>query len=196
MTKSTQTAPTERTPALIPSLDQVVPSAERQLAVRHWLLSALDETGRDRARMEWDSHGCAFFRLGMRFAAVRFHARLVHGVAGTETLQGSNAYLADALGGGPVICDPYAWHYYALVLPSAVDHLNYPETRGKWGIEPLGRNTFLGVPRVERLGPQDDHASYWAVPMPSAGELCEPDLVAQLLDEAVRRALAEPGPST
>lgn len=172
----------------------IVSTAERQLAVRHWLLAALDEGGRDRAREEWDSHGTAFFRLGARFAAVRFHARLVHGVAGTDALEGSDAYLADALDGGPVICDPYSWHYYALLPPSAVDRFTYPG--GKWGVERLGNNSYLGVPSVERTAIHPgDHASYWAVSMPSAGELCDPHLTAQLLDEAVRRAKPEPGHS-
>lgn len=167
-------------------------AADRQLAVRHWLLAALDETGRDRARAEWDSHGTAFFRLGLRFSAVRFHARLVHGVAGTDALEGSDAYLAEALDGGPVICDPYSWHYYALLPPSAVDRLNYPG--GKWGVGRLGRESFLGVPRVERTEIHPgDHASYWAVSMPSAGELCDPGLVTRLLDQAVCRAQPEPG---
>lgn len=179
---------------LEPDPKAIVSTAERQMAVRHWLLAALDGPGRDRARQEWDSHGTAFFRLGLRFSAVRFHARLVHGVAGTAALEGSDAYLVEALDGGPVICDPYSWHYYALLPPSALERFTYPG--GKWGVERLGSNSFLGVPRVERTAiDRGDHASYWASPMPSAGELCDARSVARLLDAAVRQAQPQPGSS-
>lgn len=57
------------------------------------------------------------------------------------------------------------------------------------GVECLGRGTYLGVPRVDivEFDPQT-YISYWAVPMPSAAELCSPLKVARLI-AAGKRAL-------
>ncbi|GAB2953304.1 hypothetical protein GCM10023080_010000 [Streptomyces pseudoechinosporeus] len=44
------------------------------------------------------------------------------------------------------------------------------------------RFTYLGVPRTDltTYNPEAWHP-YWSVPMPSVGELCAPDAVAQLV---------------
>jgi hypothetical protein len=50
------------------------------------------------------------------------------------------------------------------------------------GVDCLGRGTYLGVPRVDivEFDPQT-YLAYWAVPMPSAAELCAPLSVARLI---------------
>ena len=53
----------------------VTTSAERALAVEHWLLSAAETPGR--ARADWEESGRALLRCGGVFAAVRLSARLV-----------------------------------------------------------------------------------------------------------------------
>jgi hypothetical protein len=58
-------------------------------------------------------------------------------------------------------------------------------------VEVLGRDTYLGVPRVDVV--ESDvrtTASYWSVPMSSAAMLCQPLNVARLI-AAGRHQLAE-----
>ncbi|MGW3417071.1 hypothetical protein [Streptomyces phaeochromogenes] len=168
----------------------VHPATDRQLAAAQWLLSA--HPAPEQARMEWSGEGgVALLPLGTLYSAVRIPERMVHAAAGSSEPTAVNEYLAQALLGGPVICDPSGRRYYALVPASTA-------TRWRHGDAVcLGRGTFLGVPRLDvvELDPRA-WASYWAVPMPSAAMLCWPDAVAQLVITAAfltASAEEEPG---
>ncbi|NEB00640.1 hypothetical protein [Streptomyces sp. SID13726] len=172
----------------------VVTSAERRLAVEHWLLSTLPGPGRDRARMEWQEQEWALLPLGTLFAAVRLPERVVHAVARTDNPLMVDEFLAAALDDNPVIHDPLGHRFYALV-PASMPR-RYGPAAQEWrdyGVEILGSDAFLGVPRVDaEVLDTRTQASYWAVPMPSAAMLCEPLAVARLLAAAARRLGAEP----
>lgn len=160
--------------------------ADRGMATAHWLLAAADD--RDEARVEWAEQGIALLRCGGLFAAVRIPARLVHAVARSDDHAAVDAFLAEALHGGPVICDPKGRHYYALVPASTASRWRHPL------VECLGRDTYLGVPRLDAVGLNAQAwASYWSVPMSSAADLCSPEAVSQLVVLASFRA-AEEGP--
>lgn len=165
-------------------------SADRRLAIEHWLLST-HPTPRQ-ARTEWTKAGVALLPLGTLFSAVRIPGRLVLTLASTVAPAEADSFLADALDGGPVICDPRGPRYYALV-PASMP-LTWRRAADDWrmlDVDILGRETYLGVPRVDavELDPRT-HSSYWSVPMPSAAMLCQPLTVAQLI-AAGRRQLAE-----
>jgi hypothetical protein len=144
------------------------------LAIGHWLLAAADR--RSEARLQWGEHGIALLRCGTLFSAVRIAEEIVHAAAGTDEAGSVNAYLAAALLQGPVIRDPRQGRYYALVPASTAARWRAPDT------DCLGRGWHLGVPRpdVNQDAP-DVWCPYWSVPMPSPGELCSPEAVAQLV---------------
>lgn len=172
-------------------------AADRRLAVAQWLLSTLPSSDHARARSEWQEHGLTLLRLGTLFSAVRLPAPLVLAAAGghRESAE-TDAFLEDALAGGPVIYSPRRRLYYALVRASmprtwtaALD-----DWRGQ-EVDVLGRDTYLGVPypgRTREDGPQD---AFWAVPMESAGVLCPPLSVARLIATGVHQ-LAEQAAAT
>lgn len=167
----------------------VTTTAERQMAVRHWLLATLPEQKRERARLQWDKYGVALFPLGTLFAAVRIPERAVHEVAMTDNPGMVAEFLKAALDDGPVICDPARRLYYVLVPPTM---LRWPEAamdwRGGLDVEILGTETRLGVPRVDCVGlDQQTRATYWTQSMTSAGMLCEPQAVARMLNAVMRR---------
>ncbi|MBO0918090.1 hypothetical protein [Streptomyces laculatispora] len=143
--------------------------AERQLAVERWLLSTVPD--RRRVREEWRERPFAMLPCGSLFAAVRIPSSVVRAAAGGEG-QDPDQFLADALMGGPVICDRYAALYYALVPASAVRLWAVPDTVC------LGRGAEVGVPRPG-VSAADTARVYWSVPMDSAGELCSPAAVSQ-----------------
>lgn len=161
----------------------VHPTADRRLATTHWLLATLPATGRDRARTEWQEQGIALLPLGTLFSAVRLPAALIL-AAGHLNAPGPevDAMLHEVLD-GPVICDPRGRRYYALV-PASVPR-TWRQAADDWRIadvDVLGRDTLLGVPRVDRdRDSAQPGASYWAVPMSSAGALCRPLAVARLI---------------
>lgn len=167
-------------------------SADRRLAAEHWLLSTLPAGGRDRARMEWRELGVAMLPLGTLFSAVRVPGRLVHAVVGTKAPAEADAFLSAALDGGPVICDPHGPRYYVLV-PGSVPR-TWSQAAAEWrsqDVEVLGHETILGVPALNAVDPEaPEYASYWSVPLPSAGMLCRPLAVARLI-AAGRHALGE-----
>ncbi|KAB1144996.1 hypothetical protein F7R91_20180 [Streptomyces luteolifulvus] len=165
-------------------------SADRRLAAEHWLLSSLAEPGR--GRQEWNTQGVVMLPLGTLFSAIRLPGRLVLAVTGAHSLPSReiDATLNDALGGGPVICDPRHQRYYVLV-PASVP-TSWRAAVDDWrvmDVDALGRGTVLGVPRLTR---QEPHAlaSYWSVPMESMGELCTPLTVARFIG-AGRHLMAE-----
>ena len=168
------------------------PTADRQLATTQWLLCTLPAQGRDRARTEWRQHGVAMLPLGTLFSAVRIPGSLIHALTGTLEPREVDPILAEALRGGPVICDPHRPSYYALV------HASMPRTwrdaAEDWSsmdVAVLGRDTHLGVPRVDAVALDPvTRASYWSVPMESAGMLCDRLAVARLI-AAGRHVLEE-----
>lgn len=159
-------------------------TADRRLAVEHWLLSTLPGGGRDRARMEWQEHAVTMLPLGTLFSAVRLPGDLVLAAACSDwdPVQ-IDTFLKEALEGGPVVCDLHQRRYYALV-PAGMP-AKWRQAAEEWrtlGVECLGRSTILGVPRVDATEADvDQYASYWSVPMPSAAKLCSPLHVARLI---------------
>ncbi|MFF0110971.1 hypothetical protein [Streptomyces hirsutus] len=162
-------------------------AAERRLATEDWLLSAHPSPGR--ARAEWQEQGLTLLPLGALFSAVRIPGRLVNAVAETADPGEVDAFLDEALRGGPVICDPHGPRYYALVpagMPrtwrAAVDGWHTQD------VDCLGRGTYLGVPRLDLVDfPERGAASYWSVPMPPSTTLCPPLSVARLIAAGAHR---------
>lgn len=170
-------------------------SADRRLAVEHWLLATLCGPGRDRARMEWQEQQVTLLPLGALLCAVRIPERVVHALARTDHPQMAAEYLKAALEDGPVIHDPRHARYYALVPASTPQawHRALPDWRSL-GVDVLGREALLGVPGVDvDADAADGWSSYWAVPMPSAGILCDPMVLARMMAAAMRRLTPEAG---
>ncbi|WP_435611849.1 hypothetical protein [Streptomyces sp. bgisy159] len=167
-------------------------AAERRPSVEHWLLSAA--RSRQRARQEWTEQGMALLALGGIMSAVRVPGNLVIAAAGEAEMpsRALDAFLADALDGGPVVCDPRSRVYYALVADSM--SRTHPDAAARWrklGVAVLGHDCYLGVPAVDRTDPDlAACASYWSVPIESAGVLCGPPSVARLV-AAGQHALAQ-----
>ncbi|MBT2418372.1 hypothetical protein J7F01_41055 [Streptomyces sp. ISL-22] len=140
------------------------------LASGHALLKA--------ARREWDGAArLAMIPLGRAFDAVRIPGAVVHAAAGSTDRSIVEARLAQYLNDGPVIHDPGFCRYYALVPPGTADAWRTSAA------ECLGEGTYLGVPRVDRIDPDERAplASYWSVPIARPGILCNPDDVRQLV---------------
>ncbi|WP_424861294.1 hypothetical protein [Streptomyces sp. MMS24-I29] len=149
---------------------------DRDLAVAHWLLTAAPDMRE--ARDQWVTKGIALLRCGAVFTAVRVQADIVQAAAGTEDPERIDAYLEEALLGGPVFIDTSSQRYYVLV-PASTSRL--PQwASAVSGAECLGPGCFLGVPNPQRTGP-DLSRSYWCVPMDGPGALCSPDAVSQLV---------------
>ncbi|GGZ80185.1 hypothetical protein ACFOOM_07500 [Streptomyces echinoruber] len=164
-------------------------AADRRLAVSHWLQSA--HPSPEDVRREWsEPDGVALLPLGTLLSAVRIPYDLVDAIAACGHRQCANEVLDHTLDGGPVICDPRSRRYYALVPASAPRRLApAAAVLARAGVECLSRGTYLGVPRVDALE-MTTWQSYWAVPMPSPGELCEPQRVADLIAHGMRRLAA------
>lgn len=162
-------------------------SADRQLAIEQWLLAT--DPSSTRVRMEWQKGGLALLPLGGLMSAVRIPQQLIMAVADSEDRGTLDAFLGAALDGGPVICDPAGRRYYALVGGTMPER--YPAAAEDWrvlGVDCLGRDHYLGVPRVQAVEFNSQTlASYWSVPMPSAGVLCSHLAVARLIAAAQSR---------
>lgn len=161
--------------------------ADRRSAAEQWLLSG--HPFPEQARKEWQEQRITLVPLGVRFSAVRIPGRLVHAVAAATEAQEVDAFLDEALAGGPVICDPHGLRYYALVpggMPST-----WGAAADDWRaqhVDCLGRGTYLGVPRpdiVESAG--HTNPSYWSVPVPPTATFCPPLSVARLIAAGARR---------
>lgn len=170
----------------------VHPTADWSLATAHWLLSALPSPSRDQAWLEWQEHQVTMLPLGTLFSAVRIPGRLVAALTSCTGAAELDAFMGQALGGGPVVCDPRHFRYYALV-PAGM-----PKRRQRaadvWramGVELLGLGSYLGVPQVDAVECTQARASYWSVPMDSAATLCSPPAVARLI--AAGRRSEDPG---
>ncbi|WP_254876261.1 hypothetical protein [Streptomyces sp. CAI-85] len=140
------------------------------------------------ARKQWRELGAAMLPLGGLISAVRIPARLVHAVAGTAVPADVDEFLEHALDGGPVVCVLHGGPRYYALVPGSMPR-TWHDAAEEWRaveVDCLGRDALLGVPPVTRV----DHdpatwASYWSVPMASAGELCAPLSVARLVAAGV-----------
>lgn len=167
-------------------------TSDRRLATEHWLLAG--SPNRDRTRMEWQDQGVALLPLGVRFAAVRLPRPLVLAAARLPwDPPRVDAFLDEVLDGGPVISDPHSHRYYALV-PASVP-ATWRQAVDDWrsfDVDCLGRESYLGIPRVDIVDCDAPCASYWSVPMSSAGVLCAPLNVARLIAVGRHRLADEP----
>ncbi|WP_229864348.1 hypothetical protein [Streptomyces djakartensis] len=160
-------------------------TADRRLATEHWLLATLPGPLRDRARWEWEQHRVAILPLGGLFSAVRMPERLLTALITSVEVACLDDFLTEVLGGGPVICDPRFARYYALVpasMPATLQQM--ADTWSAFGVECLGRGSYLGVPRMDAVNQEHGFASYWSVPMDAAAVLCAPLSVARLIAAA------------
>lgn len=170
-------------------------AADRRLAAEHWLLSTLPDTGaRDRARKGWKDDGVALLPLGGLFSAVRIPARFILAITGGRSPSGEvDAILDEVLEGGPVICDPGSW-YYALV-PASMPR-TWRQAASEWqplDVGCLGRESYLGVPRLDVTAYDPATRTYWSVPMSSAATLCAPLAVARLIAAGAHQLAEEAG---
>src|SRR5690606_1944981 len=120
----------------------VVTRAERDQAVTDWLLAAAQDLYR--ARGEWESIGVTMLRCGGIFTVVAVPADIVHTAAGTVEPDAVDAYLCEALHGGPVFIGASGRHYCALVPVS---------TACRWKSREAvchAAGTFVRVPRPGR----------------------------------------------
>ncbi|MET9424660.1 hypothetical protein ABZY06_28670 [Streptomyces sp. NPDC006540] len=146
--------------------------AERKLFVGRWLVAAIPDA--HQVREQWREHPVAMVACGGLFAAVRIPAVIVEAAGQSTDLDALDRYLAQAQLDGPVICDQYAGWYYALVPASTSRRWDVPDTTC------LGVGSALGVPRPG-MRREDRARVYWSVPMDSAGMLCSPHAVSQLV---------------
>ncbi|MEW2066620.1 hypothetical protein [Streptomyces sp. NPDC007346] len=148
-------------------------SDSRQLGVENWLLRAAPD--KVTARREWEERLFTVLPCGAWFDAVRIPARLVEAAAQSDDPDRVGAYLAAAVVGAPVIHDRYSGWYYALV----------PAGTARWwhtdGITCLGVGAVLGVPHPGVTAERRGSRVCWAVPMGSAGDLCAPPAVSQVV---------------
>ncbi|MET9529618.1 hypothetical protein ABZY02_03465 [Streptomyces sp. NPDC006649] len=124
----------------------------------------------------WQGGSVALVELGRRFTAVRLSADIVHAAAGSDEHTGVSDALAEALDGGPVICDPWGRRYYALTPVRTLT--SWRQSRGA---ACLGHATWLGIPRPSDVAPTGARFSYWIVPVSSVGRVCDPARVAAVV---------------
>ncbi|MET7567511.1 hypothetical protein ABZT04_03260 [Streptomyces sp. NPDC005492] len=172
----------------------LVSATERRLAVEHWLLSTHPAPGHPRIRLEWQEHGVAMLRLGALFSAVRLPGDLVLAASDCPGEAAEvDAFLDEALNGGPVICDPRGRRYYALTPPGLPD--SWQQAADDWralGVDLLGCATYLGVPRPDAVELDiQAYGPYWSVPISSVARLCAPLDLARLIAVGERRMSEE-----
>ncbi|MFD5554303.1 hypothetical protein ACFWIA_10735 [Streptomyces sp. NPDC127068] len=148
-----------------------------------WLLGAAEDASH--ALGEWASQDIALLGCGLIFSAVRVPGELVHAAARTDDEQEIAAFLQRSLDGGPVIRDRYARQYYVLVPVGA----ELRKTARPGRLEHLGRDCYLGVPKVECT--TSDGRAYWCVPMTSPGRLCSMTRLRELINDGEKRLQAE-----
>lgn len=147
-----------------------------------WLTRGLTHDQAEQAQQEWEDRGVALLPLGARFSVVRLPERIVHAAVGSTHPATVAAELAAALD-GPVIHDTFAH-----------GHPYYPLIQWHAGIvwdegddaPCLGEGTYMGVPHIRRTtGP----GTYWLARPRHEGDLCRPDAVQKLIQQA-RAAVA------
>ncbi|QHA04948.1 hypothetical protein GQF42_18050 [Streptomyces broussonetiae] len=153
-------------------------------AVGEWLARA--HPAPERARAEWSSQGVALLPLGVRFAAVRMPAAVVHAAVGSRDLDDVAPALGRALGGS-IIYDRRAMGetYYALIQAHAGLVWAYDDVATC-----LGQGVYLGVPRLDQQQPP---GTYWVIPPRYEGDLCAPRSIIALIEagQARQRAASE-----
>ncbi|MFI2434608.1 hypothetical protein [Streptomyces sp. NPDC018693] len=114
-----------------------------------------------------------YLSCGTLLTAVRIPGLFVHAAAQSNAPGEVDAFLAQALEGGPVIASVGLSRYYVLVPPiAAMKRLGHDT-------ECLPAGHELGVPPLT-LATYQEGVSYWAVPPDSAGDLCDVDLAEKL----------------
>ncbi|OIJ98842.1 hypothetical protein BIV25_12015 [Streptomyces sp. MUSC 14] len=143
------------------------------------------------ARAEWAAQGVALLPLGVRFAAVRMPATVVHAAVGSCDPDTVAPALGESLGGS-IIYDRRATGetYYALIQPHAGLVWAYEDMATC-----LGQGVYLGVPRLERQQPP---GTYWVIPPRYEGDLCAPRSIIALVQSGRARQHADsvPGPAS
>lgn len=144
-------------------------------AITEWLARTHPDPAQ--AHTEWVEHGIALLPLGRRFAVVRVPERLIHAALGTSHLDEITRLLTDRLK-GPVIRDSRSMGtpYYALIEWHAGLVWDTDEEAPC-----LGDGTHMGVPRLDVVAPP---GAYWLVPPRDAGDLCRPQAVRDLIEDA------------
>jgi hypothetical protein len=141
-------------------------------AIGEWLLRV--HPNPEQARTEWSIQGVALLPLGIRFAAVRMPAEVVH-AAVDSCDRDQVACAVGQLLGGSIIYDRRATGgtYYALIQAHAGLVWAYEDIATC-----LGRDTYLGVPRLDQQQPP---GTYWVVPPRYEGDLCAPRSIVSLM---------------
>jgi hypothetical protein len=149
-------------------------------AITEWLARAHPTP--DQAHEEWAHGGVALLPLGHRFAAVRLTSQLVETALATIDPATIAEQLEERLD-GPVIHDTRSagQPYYALIEWHA--GLVWDDT-----VAPcLSSAWHMGVPHISRVKPP---GTYWLVSPRREGDLCRPEAVRKLVDDA-RTATAD-----
>lgn len=147
---------------------------DHTIAVRTWLLgAAADEM---EARRDWMNRGVAVLKCGRLFRALRVPEGLVQAAVGTTDRDETDAGLARALLGGPVVHDTAARTYSALLAADAGPTPSLMQA----GTGFLA-DDFIGIPDpgLTRAG---DGVRYWSVPLADGFGLCGVPAVAQLVE--------------
>jgi len=164
------------------SVDEEDVAARAQRAhwrtVRGWLLLAAGDP--TRAAKEWEKLGATLLACGTEWAVVKIQPEVVWAVAGTKKAADVNAYLAEALGGGPVFVRVYPDCYYALVPVEASQRREWQSEAARDDATFLGTGSYVGVPEPTRVD-AGNARFYWAVPVAEAGRLCSPEAVSQMI---------------
>lgn len=158
---------------------RVVTTAERRLAVEHWLLMATDDW--QRARQEWRQDGVALLRCGDKFCAIRVPLDVAEAAAGCAVPAEVDAYLSGALPGAPVIRSQLGKWLFVLCEASTVTAWTAP------GTEYLGDGHQLGVPHPDIVRHPGGTGAYWAVPMSGPGVLGNGATLSRLISHGRRR---------
>lgn len=147
-----------------------------------WLTRTLPPDKRDQAHTEWAERDVALLPLGVRFSVVRLPERLVHAALGSSDPDTVTGELAARLH-GPVIHDTYSYGrpYYPLIQWHAGVVWD-----GGDDAPCLGEGAYMGVPHIRRTTPP---GTYWLIPPRREGDLCRPEAVQQLIQQA-RAAVA------
>ncbi|MEU8473081.1 hypothetical protein AB0F30_35270 [Streptomyces sp. NPDC029006] len=140
-----------------------IPRAERHPGIGRWLLAAVEDPLS--AEEEWEGAGLTYVPCGGLFTAIRVPGFLVHAAVQSREPAKVDAFLADALAGGPVIASPGLSRYYVLVPAGAAQRWRHS------GMECLPNRTLLAVPAMT-LTTYRPGVHYWSVLPETPGGLC------------------------
>ncbi|WP_143645512.1 hypothetical protein [Streptomyces swartbergensis] len=124
-------------------------------------------------------------RCGVLFAAISVPGKLVRATAEAWKPEQVDAFLAEALHGGPVIYHRTD-HYYVLTPPSVAGRWQTPPNAyARYGgrrLSCLGDDRYLGVPALGESDPCTAFITYWSVPVAAPGRLCDPITVLRVFN--------------